>query len=195
MQFDNSQHPPAAQTGTATARPGINIPSPAAQMSDQTADERALLQEKHEVKPLEPTRYLRERISKAVHKYSPEFGARSDLMENYHPSLIELVRYKESPYDLMQWGYLPEQLLDAGVSLLALSDALVAPQKLHELGASLELLKSWNHDVAGLEAPAPAPAAPAAPAAPKKAAPKMTTLAPAKPKPVAQAPAPLEGIG
>lgn len=174
MDFDNASTEPRAQAQPG-ARPGITIPAPAEQVVAHPHGDPEELERKFRLEPLKPSMFLREKATGVVHRYSPEFGERSDLMENYHPTLPELLRFKTSVSDLITWGYTAEQLHDAGVSIQALSDGNVPVATLHKLGASIEWLQAQNHDTAGLEPKV------AKPKAAKKPAPKLATPAPVAP--------------
>ena len=137
---------------TATGNQNIRVPAPVQQTDPNNiynSDEEMI--EKYAIKPVKPCRYLREKVSGKILKYSIDFAARGDLVEEYNPSLAELVALGEDLSEVHSWGYKYEDFVAAGV----------APEQLARYGI------------------AQAPAAPAAPTAPEAPNTPPTPVAPA----------------
>lgn len=155
----------AAPESTQGARPEIVIPAPAQQIQPQHSDEDMANEQRYKIQPLEPSRYLKEKDTGHVHKWSPEFGARSDLMEPYNPSLPELLKFGEYVNDLLGWGYTAVQLWQSGATAAQLSDAQVPLEMMIEIGVPPETLQSLGHAIHIEAAPIPTIVAPAVPTA------------------------------
>lgn len=141
MEFVSTNKINDAQRGQmATSDPRITLPQPNQQTTATPHGDPAELEAKFAIPELEPSRYLREKATGVIHAWSDAFGERSDLMENYTPSLAELLKFKESIVNLLAWQYTPEQLYNHGVSIRELAEALVPVEKLQELGAEDEEL-------------------------------------------------------
>lgn len=74
---------------------GVSLPLPSSQTQIQSHDEMAQKYQKWGIVPLEPSRYLREKVGGTVHAWSENMGKRSDLVEPYTPTLQELIRFGE----------------------------------------------------------------------------------------------------
>ena len=182
MEFINPQNtsaPSAAATQTADKR--IQLPNPHEQVTAHPHGDPVELEAKFAIEPIEPSRYVREKQSGVIHRYSDQFGERSDLIEPYTPSLAELLKFKERPSDLLAWGYTAEQLYGNGVSFEDLANALVPVEKLQELGASDEELIELGFIPKEVE-PEPAPKAKSR-AKPKPAATVTEATTPPPPPP------------
>lgn len=173
----------AAPAATQGARPQITIPAPASQIHSGHSDEDMEKELRYKIQPLEPSRYLREKETGHIHKWSPEFGARSDLMEPYNPPLTELIQFGEYAADLLGWGFTPEQLWAAGATAQQLTDASVPLQKMIEIGIPAEQLQALGHAIQIEAAPVQTIVAPAAPTlvAPATAPVVKTSTIPAAP--------------
>lgn len=146
MTDTNGMGTPAPMQGS---RPEIMIPAPATQQVQGNTDEQLELERRYKIQPLEPSRYLREKQTGVVHKWSPDFGKRSDLMEPYTPTLRELIQFGEYVNDLIGWGYTAEQVWQNGATAEQLQDAQVPleelirigipPEKLHALGYAIQI--------------------------------------------------------
>lgn len=153
----------AGPEATQGARDGIIIPAPAPQIHSQHSDEDKEKERRFKVQPLEPSRYLKEISTGHVHKWSPEFGARSDLMEPYNPTLPELLKFGEYANDLLGWGYTAAQLWQSGATAQQLSDAQVPLETMIEIGVPPETLQSLGHAIHIEAAPIPTIVAPSVP--------------------------------
>ena len=180
MSDTNGMGTAAATQG---ARPEIMIPAPAEQQVAGNSDEQLELERRYKIVPLAPSRYLRERETGVVHKWSAEFGARSDLMEPYTPSLRELIQYGEYANDLLGWGYTAEQLWQNGATAEQLTDAQVQMEEMIRIGVPPEKLKALGFAIQIEQAPVKVIKAPAVPvlSVPASAPRVQTSTIPAPP--------------
>lgn len=160
MQTIDTMGTPAQVQG---ARPEIQIPTPPMQQVATNTDEQLALEARHKIEPLPPSRYLRVRGTTEIHKWSPEFGARSDLMEPYNPTVAELIKFGEYANDLLGWGYAPADLWQNGATAEQLVDAAVPLKTLVEIGVPPEKLKALGFAIQIEQAPTPVLTAPATP--------------------------------
>ena len=96
------------------AHPNIQIPVPQTAVQAGHSDEDMEKERRYKIQPLNPSRYLREIETGHIHRWSEDFGARSDKMEAYNPTLEELQRFGEHPAELIGWGYTAEMMWQAG---------------------------------------------------------------------------------
>ena len=180
MTDTNGMGTPATTQG---ARPQIHIPAPPTQQVATNTDEQLELERRHKIVPLEPSRYLREKSTGVVHKWSPEFGARSDLMEPYTPTLLQLLKFGEYANDLIGWGYTAEQLWQAGATAEQLQDAQVPLEELVRIGVPAEKLQAMGYAIQIEAAPVQVMQAPPVPvmAVPASAPVVQTATAPVPP--------------
>jgi len=123
MQFGDSTQAPAVNTVGASASGNSNIVIPAperqAKILNHSSDEAA--KEKYEVPVVPLCRYLKNKVSGEVYPYSDDLAARGDVVEQYNPSLAELISFGEDLAELSTWGFTPENFVEAGVSLHTLT--------------------------------------------------------------------------
>lgn len=168
---------------TQGARSEIMIPAPATQQVAGNTDEQLELERRYKIVPLEPSRYLREKETGVVHKWSVEFGARSDLVEPYTPTLRELIQYGEYANDLLGWGYTAEQLWQSGAKAEQLADAQVPMEEMIRIGVPPEKLQALGFAIQIEAAPVKVIKAPSVPvmSVPASAPRVQTSTIPAPP--------------